>query len=171
MPALAGGLGFFVGSGVMGGSQNSSRLRRKLGVKPLDRTEALTFDLPGGVTFTHAATVSQSVDETFRAWNETYPHGFPGMRSAASVYPEQREVRWRDGRQAARIRFLSAPGNRGTEVRINWAYRPLAGTAELAVRRVSGRDPWWQVRRELRLFKQTLEAGETATNQGQPRGA
>lgn len=66
-------------------------------------------------------------------------------------------------RNSGRLTFRDAPGNRGTEVEIELAYDPPAGTAGRMVAKMMQREPNVQARRELKRFKQLMEAGEIAT--------
>lgn len=71
---------------------------------------------------------------------------------------------------AGSVRFVPAPGNRGTEVRVVLDYVPPAGRAGALVARMFGKNPRQQILEDLRHFKQVMEAGEIPTTKGQPRG-
>jgi uncharacterized membrane protein len=71
---------------------------------------------------------------------------------------------------AGSVRFEPAPGNRGTEVRVNLEYNPPAGTAGAIIARLLGEEPRLQVAEDLRRFKNLMEAGETPSVAGQPMG-
>jgi uncharacterized membrane protein len=68
------------------------------------------------------------------------------------------------------VRFESAPGGRGSIVRVHMLYSPPAGAAGAAVAKLFGKDPEWQIKEDLRRFKQIMEAGEIITTEGQPAG-
>lgn len=69
------------------------------------------------------------------------------------------------------VRFIPAPGDRGTEVQVTLDYIPPAGKAGALIAKLFGREPDLQVKEDLRKFKQLMEAGEVATNvNGEPRG-
>jgi uncharacterized membrane protein len=68
------------------------------------------------------------------------------------------------------VSFEQAPGNRGTLVRVVMHYRPPPAPAGLPVARALGFVPKFEVREDLRRFKQILEAGEIPTTRGQPSG-
>lgn len=68
------------------------------------------------------------------------------------------------------VRFLEAPGNRGTEVRVRLEYQPPLGSAGAAVAKLFGEEPNQDLYAALRNMKALLEAGETPTTQGQPVG-
>jgi uncharacterized membrane protein len=71
---------------------------------------------------------------------------------------------------AGSVRFQPAPGGRGTEVHVELAYDPPAGALGVAVAKLLGEEPDLQIREDLRRFKQSMEAGEIATTDGQPQG-
>jgi uncharacterized membrane protein len=58
------------------------------------------------------------------------------------------------------VSFLKAPGDRGTEVRVELQYRPPAGALGAAVAKLFGREPGQQIAGDLRRFKQVIETGE-----------
>ena len=65
------------------------------------------------------------------------------------------------------VEFRTAPGGRGTEVRVALTYKPPAGMAGAVIAKLFGEEPTQQVQDELRRFKQIVEAGEIATTDGQ----
>ncbi|MEU8154198.1 SRPBCC family protein [Micromonospora sp. NPDC048986] len=71
---------------------------------------------------------------------------------------------------AGRVRFVPAPGDRGTEVRVELRYAPPAGALGRAVAKLFGEEPEQQVRDDLRRFKQVLETGEVVRSEGSPNG-
>ncbi|MFI6263367.1 SRPBCC family protein [Micromonospora sp. NPDC051006] len=71
---------------------------------------------------------------------------------------------------AGRVRFQPAPGDRGTEVRVQLGYAPPAGSLGRAVAKLFGEAPEQQVRDDLRRFKQVLETGEVVRSEGSPDG-
>lgn len=71
---------------------------------------------------------------------------------------------------AGTVHFESAPGGRGTVVRVNMIYKAPAGRLGVGVAKILGREPGQQIRDDLRHFKQLIETGEIATTHGQPTG-
>lgn len=71
---------------------------------------------------------------------------------------------------AGRVRFVPAPGNRGTEVRVELGYAPPAGRLGRAVAKLFGEEPEQQIRDDLRRFKQVLETGEVVRSDASPQG-
>jgi uncharacterized membrane protein len=88
---------------------------------------------------------------------------------------ENELIAWRsiEGSQvdtAGSVRFVRAPGNRGTEVHVSLKYNPPLGQVGAAVAKLFGEEPDLQVQEDLRRFKMFMEAGEIATVEGQPSG-
>jgi len=84
-------------------------------------------------------------------------------------------IAWRslpgsDVDHAGWVRFEPAPGGRGTIVRVQMIYRPLAGRAGALLVKLLGDDPGRAVQEDLRRFKSVLETGEIPTTRGQPAG-
>ncbi|MGH9406429.1 MAG: SRPBCC family protein [Terriglobia bacterium] len=72
---------------------------------------------------------------------------------------------------AGSVHFSEAPGGRGTEVKVELQYLPPAGPVGAVFAKLFGEEPELQVREDLRHLKQTVEAGEIPTTQGQPMGS
>jgi uncharacterized membrane protein len=68
-------------------------------------------------------------------------------------------------RHGGRVEFRPAHGGRGTEVSAVIAYDPPAGALGKVVAKLFQKEPRIQARRDLRRFKQLMEAGEIATAQ------
>lgn len=68
------------------------------------------------------------------------------------------------------VRFMPAPGGRGTEVKVVIEYDPPGGAVGAAVAKLFGEEPEQQIGDDLRRFKMIMEAGEIATTEGQPSG-
>jgi uncharacterized membrane protein len=68
------------------------------------------------------------------------------------------------------VRFRTAPGGRGTEVRVELTYEPPAGPLGATVARLFGDEPHQQVTDDLRRFKQVVETGEVVRSDGSPEG-
>jgi uncharacterized membrane protein len=71
---------------------------------------------------------------------------------------------------AGSVHFTPAPGNRGTEVKVEMKYDPPGGKAGAALAWLLGDAPEVEVREDLRRFKRLLETGEIPTTEGQPSG-
>lgn len=64
------------------------------------------------------------------------------------------------------VRFRSAPGARGTEVRVELEYRPPAGGVGRNVAWLFGEEPAQQIHEDLHRFKQLMETGEIPLSDG-----
>jgi uncharacterized membrane protein len=63
---------------------------------------------------------------------------------------------------AGSVRFQPAPGDRGTEVRVELRYAPPAGRLGATFAKLFGEEPEQQIRGDLRAFKSVMETGEIA---------
>jgi len=68
------------------------------------------------------------------------------------------------------VRFVPAPGARGTEIHVTLHYSMPAGKLGEAVARYFGEDPHQQLDDDLRRFKQLAEIGEVVRSEGAPGG-
>jgi len=117
-------------------------------------------------------------DERRSTWTAKAPRIAGGKVSwdAEIVCDEPYEViRWRslagsDVDVVGEVRFIVAPGDRGTEVHVSMSYMPPAGKLGHWVAKLFGEAPTGTVREDLRNFKRVMECGEVPTLVGQPRG-
>lgn len=72
---------------------------------------------------------------------------------------------------AGTVQFQSAPGDRGAILKISMKYDPPGGKAGATLASLLGAGFEQTLAGDLRQLKQRLEAGETPTVAGQPRGA
>jgi uncharacterized membrane protein len=79
-------------------------------------------------------------------------------------------VRGADVENAGVVRFVDAPGGRGTEIHLEMRYSAPGGPLGSAIARLFGEDPGQQVRDDLRRFKQVVETGEVIRSEGTPEG-
>jgi uncharacterized membrane protein len=93
---------------------------------------------------------------------------------------ENELISWRsaegsDVYNAGTVRFRSAPGDRGTEVRVEMEYDPPLGKLGTKVASLFRQEPGQQIHDDLRHFKQVMEIGEIlfsdATKQPGPHPA
>jgi uncharacterized membrane protein len=68
------------------------------------------------------------------------------------------------------VRFVPAPGGRGTQVTVELEYEPIGGALGATVAKLFGEEPGQEIGEDLRRFKQLMETGEVPTTEGQPRG-
>ncbi len=67
------------------------------------------------------------------------------------------------------VRFVAAPGARGTEVHVDLEYSVPGGRVASTLAKLFGREPGQQIDEDLRRLKQLLEAGEIARSSGSTR--
>ena len=113
------------------------------------------------------------IDETHSEWSVKGPAGVTIKWNALVTedIPGQR-IGWASDENArvkntGWVEFRDAAHGRGTEVRALILYEPPAGQAGRAVAKLLHREPGIQMRRDLRRFKQLMEAGEIPVNQPQ----
>jgi uncharacterized membrane protein len=70
----------------------------------------------------------------------------------------------------AAVRFTEAPGDRGTEIRVDLDHGASGGKLGEVVQKLVGSDPRAKVMDNLRHFKQKVETGEVARSEGSPEG-
>jgi uncharacterized membrane protein len=68
------------------------------------------------------------------------------------------------------VRFVPAPGDRGTEIRVTLRYGLPGGELGKAAARYFGAEPHQQLDDDLRRFKQIAETGEIVRSDGAPLG-
>lgn len=71
-----------------------------------------------------------------------------------------RSVEGSDVDSAGQVRFERMPDDRGTMVNVEMMYHPPAGVIGAGVAKLFGTDPEWQMKDDLRRFKQVMETGE-----------
>jgi uncharacterized membrane protein len=98
-------------------------------------------------------------------WVATAPMGMTVEWDAEITddVPNER-ISWRAAENASvkhegTVRFLRAPGDRGTEVHVELTYQPPAGPVGVAIAKLFGEEPTQQVSEDLRRFKQVMETG------------
>jgi len=75
-----------------------------------------------------------------------------------------------DVKHSGTVRFMQAPGGRGTIVKVEIDYAPPGGVLGPKIAKLFGKEPGQQVEADLRRLKQLMEAGEIITTEGQPAG-
>ena len=71
---------------------------------------------------------------------------------------------------AGSVHFSPAPGDRGTEVRVELQYLAPGGALGAWFAKLLGEEPQQQIRDDLRHLKQLMETGEVPSTAGQPAG-
>ena len=109
-------------------------------------------------------------------WRATGPGGMKVDWDAEIVTDRPGElIAWRTLPDAEVVHtglvgFVTAPGDRGTEVHVDIEYAPPAGRAGSVIAKLFGEEPALQVRDDLRRFKQVMETGEVVRSDGTPEG-
>jgi uncharacterized membrane protein len=99
-----------------------------------------------------AVTVNRPRQEVERAWTA------------------ETELRRKVEDARASVTFAEAPGNRGTELSIEFEYDPPAGDLGAALQKLTGSDLATQLADDLRRLKQELEAGQVVRSDSTPEG-
>ena len=109
----------------------------------------------------------EMLDETRSYWRARGVGGKSFEWNAEIVEDLENElISWRTmgrGSQVAHsgvVRFVAAPGGRGTEVRVEATYDPPGGPLGRAIALAFGQEPSQQIDGDLRRLKQVLETGE-----------
>jgi uncharacterized membrane protein len=102
-------------------------------------------------------------------WRAKAPAGYTVEWDAEIINDEPNHlIAWRSLENATvanagSVRFIPAPGDRGTEVRVTLDYIPPAGRVGAIVARLFDEEPSQQVKADLRRFKSVMETGEVPT--------
>jgi hypothetical protein len=80
------------------------------------------------------------------------------------------ELRGKVADAGATVAFTDAPGNRGTELAVDFVHDPPAGDIGAAVEKLTGNDLATQLSDDLRRLKQEIEAGEVVRSDATPSG-
>ncbi|MGH7510473.1 MAG: SRPBCC family protein [Gemmatimonadales bacterium] len=108
----------------------------------------------------------QVLDERRSRWRAKAPAGTTVEWEAEITEDRPNElIAWRaiesaDVPNSGRVRFVPAPGGRGTEVHVELRYNPPGGAVGALIAKLFGEEPGQQVKTDLRRFKQVLETGE-----------
>lgn len=114
---------------------------------------------PGTSHWTATAPFGRTVE-----WDAETTEDIPGQRIA------WRSLEGADIANSGEVRFLPAPGGRGTEVHVRLRYDLPAGALGKAAARWFGEEPHQQLDDDLRRLKQVMETGEVMRSEGAPGG-
>ena len=93
------------------------------------------------------------------------------MRPREEVERLWRHPEFRAGNTAgAHVRFVDAPGDRGTEIHVELQRGVPAGKLGEALAKLTGSYPLAKIKDELRRFKQRVETGVIAQSEASPEG-
>jgi uncharacterized membrane protein len=116
------------------------------------------------------------LDDKRSHWTAKAPLGTTAEWDAEIINEKENElIAWRSVEgssipNAGSVRFEQKPGAAETVVRVSISYEPPGGTLGALLAKLFGEEPEQQIAEDLRRFKQVMEAGETASTQGQPSG-
>jgi uncharacterized membrane protein len=108
----------------------------------------------------------RALDDRRSYWKAHAPLGLTVEWTAEIVEERPNELlSWRSVEDSqvpnwGTVRFIRAPGDRGTEVHLDLRYGPPAGVVGATIAKVFGEEPSRQVDGALRRLKQVLETGE-----------
>jgi hypothetical protein len=80
------------------------------------------------------------------------------------------ELRRKVEEASATVSFTEAPGDRGTELRVEWLDAPPADDLGRLAAELTGRDLATQLADDLRRFKQVVETGQVTRSDATPAG-
>jgi len=97
-------------------------------------------------------------------WDAEITEDVPGERIA------WRSVEGSKVDNSGSVRFVTAPGDQGTELHIDMRYSPPAGAVGATLAKIFGEEPAIQLKDDLRRFKNIVETGEVVRSDGSPEG-
>lgn len=143
--------------------------------RPQDAVYDFWRELENLPRFMHHLDSVRQTGETTSRWEAPLPGGAGSISWEADVTEEEppEMLAWQSRpdaavRNAGVVRFMEAPGGRGTEVHAIIEYRPPAGGLGTTVARFLNPALRQMIKEDLRRFKHIIEAGETPTVEGQP---
>ncbi|CAN5165453.1 hypothetical protein BH24ACT10_BH24ACT10_01270 [soil metagenome] len=115
------------------------------------------------------------LDERTTRWRAKAPVGKVGWDAVLEDDVRGERISWRSLPGATvpnegSVDLRTAPGGRGTEVRVHLAYSVPGGRVGRGFARLLGEEPHQQVEDDLRRFKQVMETGEVVRSDGSPEG-
>lgn len=123
----------------------------------------------------HLESVKKTGEKTSH-WVAKGPAGATVEWDAETVTEQlNHRIAWRslEGSQVdttGSIEFANAPGQRGTEIRIELTYDPPGGRWGAVIASMFGHAPEQEIQEDLRRFKSIMETGEAPGTHGQPHG-
>lgn len=155
----------------------AARRSASLGLEPITTTAVVTIARPPEEVYrfwrdfrnlprfmVHLAAV-EVIDEQRSHWKVIGP-GRAAVEWDAEIVEDQpgEAIAWRslpgaDVDNSGIVRFVPAPGGRGTEIHVELRYAAPGGRVGQAIATLLGREPGQQARGDLRRLKQVLETG------------
>ena len=99
-----------------------------------------------------AITILRPPDEVERLWQDSSLH-------EGTDQPDYTQVS-----------FVTAPGDRGTEIHVEIQRGGMAGKLGAPIHKLTGRDPLAKAKDDLRRFKQRVETGVLTQSEAAPTG-
>jgi uncharacterized membrane protein len=106
------------------------------------------------------------MDERRSHWVAKAPVGTTVQWDAEITEDRPNElIAWRslegaDVENSGSVRFATAPGGRGTEVKVSLLYNPPGGSLGAGIAKLFGEEPEQQIKGDLHRLKQVMETGE-----------
>lgn len=136
-------------------------------LRPRAELYAYWRDFGNLATFMENIVSIDAVDDKRSHWTVKGPNGNYEWDSVVTEERPGELIAWQaegDVKNSGRVEFRDGPPGHGTFVRAVLAYDPPAGFIGKAIAKLSQKEPRIQSRRDLRRFKQLMEAGEIATS-------
>lgn len=144
--------------------------------RPVEEVYAFWRDFQNFPRFMSHLESVETTGERRSHWKAKGPIG-GSVEWDAEIIDEQpnRRIAWRsledsDVMNSGAVEFTSAPGDRGTEVRVELRYEAPAGKAGAIVAKLLGEEPALQVQDDLHAFKQMMETGQVMRAESQKGG-
>lgn len=136
-------------------------------MRPREELYAYWRDFANLATFMQNVKSIEVLDDKRSRWTVTGPNGDYQWTAVVTQDEPGRLIAWEsedgDVSNSGRIEFLDGPPAHGTYVRAVMAYDPPAGIVGKLIATLTQKEPQIQSTRDLRRFKQLMEAGEIAT--------
>jgi uncharacterized membrane protein len=173
---LAGAAEAAAGAGLVGEDARPAEARAAVTVAgPAEAVYEAWRDVESFPRFMAHVTSVQVLEDGRSHWRVEAPAGTVEWDAEIVEDVPGERISWRslpgaDVETSGTVRFAPAPGDRGTEVRLELRYAAPAGRAGTLVAKLLGQEPAQQAKDDLRRFKQVLETGELARSDALPRG-
>lgn len=145
--------------------------------RPIEEVYAFWRDFENLPRFMHHLEMVETTGNRRSHWVAKGPSD-KGVEWDAEVTEDRPNelIAWRsigkddDVHNAGTVRFVKAPGGRGTEVHVFLEYDPPFGKAGALFAKLFGEEPGQQIDDDIRRLKQVLETGEVVRSNGSPEG-
>lgn len=145
--------------------------------RPVEEVYAFWRDFTNLPTFMRHLVSVEATGPARSRWKATAPAGRTVEWEAEIVEDRPNElISWRsvgdaDVANTGTVRFVAAPADQGTEVRITMDYTPPLREFGTAVALLAGKDPRQQLQEDMLRLKNVLEVGEVVKSAGTVHGA